>query len=62
MSTPTLIGIASIAIGFLCIAGAFAAYMYKKPVGISIGLGVLAFFCVTVIPVFLAVFYATTPV
>ncbi|RNE48073.1 hypothetical protein [Corynebacterium alimapuense] len=61
MTIPTVLGIASIFIGFLCIAGAFASYMYKKPVALSVVLGIAALIFVTVLPVFLAVFFATAP-
>ncbi|WP_290218216.1 hypothetical protein [Corynebacterium atrinae] len=61
MSTITILGISSIVLGALCVTGAFIAYSYRKPVGISVGLGIGAFFFLTVIPVILAVFYATSP-
>lgn len=61
MTTTTLLGILSIAIGFLCIGAAFWAFMQKKPTAWSVALGVAAFVFVTVIPTFLAVFFATVP-
>lgn len=61
MTTTTLLGIISIAIGFLCIGAAFYAFMKKKPTGWTVALGIGAFVFVTVIPVFLAVFFATAP-
>lgn len=61
MNSVTILGIASIVIGFLCIAAAFHTFMTKKPVGWSVAFGIAAFFFVTVIPVFLAVFFATMP-
>ncbi|QGU05788.1 hypothetical protein [Corynebacterium comes] len=57
----TIIGIISIVIGFLCIAAAFYTFMKKKPPVWSVGFGLAAFIFVTVIPVFLAVFFATMP-
>lgn len=61
MTTTTVIGIISIVIGFLCIAAAFYTFMKKKPTVWPLGFGLAAFVFVTVIPVFLAVFFATTP-
>ena len=61
MTTTTVIGIGSIFIGFLCIAAAFYSFMTKRPVAWSVGFGLAAFVFVTVIPVFLAVFFATMP-
>ena len=45
----------------LGIAAAFHTFMTKTPVGWSVGFGIAAFFFVTVIPVILAVFFATMP-
>ncbi len=61
MNTVTVLGIASIVIGFLCIAVAFYTFMKKYPVVWPAAFGVGAFIFVTVIPVFLAVFFATVP-
>lgn len=61
MTTTTLLGIISIAIGFLCIGVAFWAFMRKKPTVWPVALGIAAFVFVTVIPTFLAVFFATAP-
>lgn len=61
MNTATIIGIISIAIGAVCVSSAFAAYMYKKPTYVPVVLGIVAFLTLTVIPMFLAVFYATSP-
>ena len=61
MTTTTVVGIISIAVGFLCIAAAFYAFMKKKPTAWAVGFGLTAFVFVTVIPVFLAVFFATMP-
>ena len=61
MNSVTILGIASIVIGFLCIAAAFYSFMTKRPVAWSVGFGLAAFVFVTVIPVILAVFFATMP-
>ena len=61
MRTVTVLGIASIVIGFLCIAAAFHTFMKKYPTVWPVALGIAAFFFVTVIPVILAVFFATMP-
>ena len=61
MNTATIIGIISIAIGAVCVASAFAACMDKKPTYVPVALGIVAFVTLTLIPVFLAVFYATSP-
>lgn len=61
MSTVTVLGIASIIIGFLCIAAAFHTFMKKYPTVWPVAFGIGAFIFVTVIPVFLAVFFATMP-
>lgn len=61
MTTTTLLGIISIAIGFLCIGAAFYVFMRRKSTPWAAGLGIAAFVFVTVIPVILAVFFATMP-
>lgn len=54
----TMLGIASIAVGFVAIAAAFLAVMRKKPVWIPVTLGIVALIFVTVLPVILAIFFA----
>ncbi|AGS35942.1 hypothetical protein B841_12350 [Corynebacterium maris DSM 45190] len=54
----TMLGIASIVIGFFCIATAFVAVMRKKPVWIPVTLGITSLIFVTVVPVTLAIFFA----
>ncbi|WPF66094.1 MULTISPECIES: hypothetical protein [unclassified Corynebacterium] len=59
MSTAwLLVTMISVFVGFLCILGAFASFMYKKPVALTWALGGAALVLVTVIPVTIAVFYA----
>ncbi|SDM00615.1 hypothetical protein SAMN04488535_1541 [Corynebacterium mycetoides] len=58
MTGPTIIGIGSIIIGFALIAAAFLAVARWRRTGLAVGLGIAAFFFVTVIPVILAVFVA----
>lgn len=59
MSTGLLLlTMVSVFCGFLCILGAFAAFMYKKPARLIWVLGGVALVLVTVIPVVIAVFYA----
>lgn len=56
----TILGIVSIVIGFLCIAGSYVTVMKKRSRALAIVLGLLALLFVTVVPVTLAVFWATT--
>ncbi|EEI17328.1 hypothetical protein [Corynebacterium lipophiloflavum] len=58
MTTPTLLGIASIVIGFALIAAAFLVVVKGRRTPLAVGLGIAAFVFVTVIPVILAVFVA----
>lgn len=58
--TATLVAIVCVFIGFLCIAGAFVGFMYKKSPVLVGGLLVAALVLVTVIPVILAVVLGTT--
>ncbi|MDK8451533.1 hypothetical protein [Corynebacterium mastitidis] len=53
-----LVTMASVFCGFLCILGAFASFMYKKPAALTWALGGAALVLVTVIPVVIAVLYA----
>lgn len=54
-----IVTIASVFLGFLCFGGSFASFMYKKrPVQIW-GLFISAIIFITVIPVTIAVFWAT---
>ena len=56
----TILGILSIVVGFLCIAGSYLAVMRKRSTVLAVVLGLLALLFVTVVPVTLAVFWATT--
>lgn len=56
--TWVLVTMVSVFAGFLCILGAFASFMYKKPPAVTWALGGAALVLVTVIPVIIAVFYA----
>lgn len=51
--------IISVLIAFFCMLGAFALFMYHKPTKWVWLLGGIAFLCATVIPVIIAVFYAS---
>lgn len=51
--------IISVLIAFFCMLGAFALFMYNKPKKWVWLLGGIAFLCATVIPVIIAVFYAS---
>lgn len=57
IGVTTLLGIASIVIGFGLIAGAFIAVMRERK-RLAVGLGVLALVFITIIPVGLALFVA----
>ncbi len=55
-----LVTMASVFIGFLFFGGAFASFMYKKP-NIQIwSLFAIAIVLITVVPVTIAIFWATT--
>ncbi|MGP6174124.1 hypothetical protein [Corynebacterium sp. A21] len=56
-----IITMASVFIGFLCTGGAFAAFMYKKSKILVAVLLLIALVLVTIIPVTIAVFFATSP-
>ncbi|WJY69054.1 hypothetical protein [Corynebacterium auris] len=58
MNTATIVGIASIVVGFVLIAASFYVTARRRHVPLAVGLGVAAFLFVTVIPVFIAVFIA----
>ena len=58
VSSVMIVVMASVAVGFLMIAGAFASFSYGKPAGLTWGLGIGALITVTVIPTVLAVFVA----
>ena len=61
--TPQMwLTIASVMIGFLCFGGSFACFMYKRSPRLTWGLMAISLVFTTVIPVTLAVFYATTTV
>ncbi|MDK6260918.1 MULTISPECIES: hypothetical protein [Corynebacterium] len=59
MSSVMWVTVCSVLIAFFCLLGAFALFMYGKPRKWVWLLGGLAFVCVTVIPVGIAVFYAS---
>ncbi|MBN9644360.1 hypothetical protein JZY06_07020 [Corynebacterium sp. CCM 8862] len=54
-------GVVSIGIGFFLFMGSFLSYYYKKPQKLTWTLFGVAIMFLTVIPVFLAVFAASTP-
>lgn len=56
-----IITMASVFIGFLCTGGAFAAFMYQKSKILVTVLLLMALVLVTIIPVTIAVFFATSP-
>lgn len=58
MNTATVIGIASIVIGFVLIGVSFLAATRRRGTAPAVGLGIAAFVFITVIPVILAVFVA----
>lgn len=58
MGTTTILGICSIIVAFFLFTACFLTVMKKKPMALSVGLGLLAFIFMTFVPVFLAVFVA----
>lgn len=58
MGPTTIAGIVSILIGFGLFAGCFYSVVKRKPLALSVGLGLAAFMFMTFLPVFLAVFVA----
>lgn len=60
MSVVTIIGIVSIALGFLCVIGAYYTFQRGTDRRQPIALGLLALLFITIIPVICAVFYAAT--
>lgn len=56
-----LVTMASVFLGFLFFGGAFASFMYKKSNRQIWTLFSVAIVLITVIPVIIAVFWATTP-
>ncbi|SDS75768.1 hypothetical protein [Corynebacterium timonense] len=58
MTTPTIVGIVSIVIGFALIGASFYVTSRTRNVPLAVGLGIAAFVFITVIPVVLAVFIA----
>lgn len=58
MNAATIVGIASIVIGFALIGASFLATTRKRNIPLAVGLGLAAFLFITVIPVFIAVFIA----
>lgn len=61
MSTTMLLTMGSVFVGFLLFGAAFASFMYQKPKKQIWTLFCVAVLFITVIPVSLAVFVATTP-
>ena len=61
MDSTTIATMGSVFMGFLCFGGSFASYMYHKPAKLPWGLFAIAVVLITVIPVTLAVFSASTP-
>lgn len=59
-TTVLLVTMVSVFVGFLCF-GAFASFMYKKSNKQIWTLFSIAIVLITVIPVTIAVFWATTP-
>lgn len=60
-STVLLVTMASVFLGFLFFGGAFASFMYKKSNRLIWTLFSVAIVLITVIPVIIAVFWATEP-
>ncbi|WP_096459187.1 hypothetical protein [Corynebacterium suranareeae] len=60
-TTVLLVTMASVFLGFLFFGGAFASFMYKKSNRQIWTLFSVAIVLITVIPVIIAVFWATTP-
>lgn len=58
-NTQMFITIGSVFFGFLLFTLSFASFMYKKPPKLTWGLMVAAIVFITVIPVTIAVFWAT---
>ncbi|MGO1990939.1 MAG: hypothetical protein ACTH2Y_03820 [Corynebacterium sp.] len=58
-SIELLVTMASVFIGFLLFGGSFASFMAKKPPRQIWGLFIVAILFITVIPVVVAVFWAT---
>ena len=56
--TVTIIGMGSMALGFVCVLGAYGSFMRNKPRWVPLVLGLLAFVFLTIIPVTGAVFFA----
>ena len=54
-----IVTISSVFLGFLCFGGSFASFMYKKRSVQIWGLFIAAIILITVIPVTIAVFWAT---
>ncbi|ANE05113.1 hypothetical protein [Corynebacterium crudilactis] len=62
MSTTVLfVTMVSVFVGFLFFGGAFASFMYKKSNRQIWSLFSISLVLITVIPVIIAVFWATTP-
>ncbi|AZA12481.1 hypothetical protein ACFPVT_02875 [Corynebacterium choanae] len=61
VNLTTLLGIVSIGIGFFLFMGSFLCYYYEKPRQVTWTLFGVAIVFLTVIPVTLAVFFASVP-
>ena len=58
-SGAMIVTMSSVFIGFLCFGGSFASFVYKKSPWLVWTLFCMAVFFITVIPVIIAVFWAT---
>lgn len=61
MSTAMIITMSSVALGFLCVGGAFALFMYSKNRTWVWVLGILALILLTIVPVTLAITSVFSP-
>ncbi|RAV31274.1 hypothetical protein [Corynebacterium heidelbergense] len=58
MTTAMFVTMASVFVGFCCIAGAYATYSYGKPRALVWSLFTAAVLCLTLVPVTIAIFWA----
>ncbi|SQI22166.1 hypothetical protein [Corynebacterium renale] len=61
MSTAMIITMASVALGFCCVGGAFALFMYSPKRTWVWVLGILALILLTIVPVTLAITSVFSP-
>ncbi|MEJ4113079.1 hypothetical protein ACGE24_06890 [Corynebacterium kroppenstedtii] len=59
MTPQVIVTIVSVFVGFFLFTASFASFMYKKPAVLTWGLFVVAVFFITVVPVTVAIFWAT---